>query len=263
MDENQPPAGISVVDWQATPKSVRQLVVGFLATVDQLQQAVAQLCEQVNKNSQNSSMSPSSDPPSVKRKPPKVKGQRQRGGQPGHQGKGRHLKPLDQVSRFVVSRPISCGACGALLLAQVKLFFPLWHRVRDGTPSCQAFQEAMGPVRREVESLLQLSTLLVEHRQTQATCRNVLKHNAALWTFVDQESIKPTNNAAEQAWRRGVIWRKRSFGSQSQAGSCFVERILTVVLSLRRQQRDVLDFLTDACQALASGMAPPSLLPSA
>ena len=118
MDEKQPPAGITVADWQATPKSVQQLVVGLLATVDQLQQAVAQLREQVNKNSQNSSKPPSSDPPSVKRKPPKVKGQRQRGGQPGHQGKGRRLKPPDQVSRFVVSRPICCGACGTVLLGE-------------------------------------------------------------------------------------------------------------------------------------------------
>jgi Tfp pilus assembly protein PilX len=70
-------------------------------------------------------------------------------------------------------------------------------------------------------------------------------------------------SAAEQALRRGVLWRKRSFGSQSPAGCRFVERILTVVISLRRQQRDVLDFLTDACQALASGIAPPSLLPAA
>ncbi|MBK7895593.1 MAG: transposase [Anaerolineaceae bacterium] len=80
--------------------------------------------------------------------------------------------------------------------------------------------------------------------------------------FVDQEGIEPTNNAAEQALRRGVLWRKRSFGSQSETGSRFVERILTVVISLRRQQRDVLDFLTDACQALVSGIAPPSLLPA-
>jgi transposase len=91
----------------------------------------------------------------------------------------------------------------------------------------------------------------------------LLKRKSALWTFVDQDGVEPTNNAAEQALRRGVLWRKRSFGSQSPAGSRFVERILTVVISLRRQQRDVLDFLTDACQALASGIAPPSLLPAA
>lgn len=476
MDKKQPPTGISAADWQATPESVRQLVVGLLASVEQLQQAVAQLREQVNKNSQNSSKPPSSDPPSVKRKPPAPKGQRKRGGQPGHGGKGRRLQPPDQVSRFVVSRPTACGACGTLLMGedpapsrhqvtelpriepevveyqvhclrclacgqetrgewpsamptgcfgprlqavtgylsgrfgvsrrdtqellgtlfrveiglgsipaqeqrlsqalaqpvqeaqtfvrrqpavnvdetgwtqanqscwlwvgstpevavfllrasrgrqgvtdllgsdyvgivgsdrlsayngfpdeqrqlcwshlrrdfqalvdrgghstligrllldQVKLFFPLWHRVRDGTLTRQAFQEAMRPIRREVESLLQLGALLVEHRQTQATCRNLLKRRSALWTFVDQEGVEPTNNAAEQALRRGVIWRKRSFGSQSQAGSRFVERILTVVISLRRQQRDVLDFLTDACQALVSGIAPPSLLPAA
>ena len=147
---------------------------------------------------------------------------------------------LHRDFQALVDRGGHSALVGRLLLAQVKLFFPLWHRVRDGTLTRQAFQEAMGPVRREVESLLQLSTLLVEHRQTQATCRNILKHNAALWTFVDQEGIEPTNNAAEQALRRGVLWRKRSFGSQSETGSRFVERILTVVFSLRRQQRDVL-----------------------
>ncbi len=64
------PPGISQTDWQGTPVTVQQLVLTLLATVGQLQQEVAQLREQVNKSSQNSSKPPSSDPPSVKRKPP-------------------------------------------------------------------------------------------------------------------------------------------------------------------------------------------------
>jgi transposase len=475
MDEQQLPGGIPVEDWQATPESVRQLVMALLATVEQLQQEVARLREQVNQNSQNSSRPPSSDPPSVKRRPPTKKGQRKRGGQPGRQGKGRRLKPPEEVSRFVVSRPTSCAGCGALLLgedrhpsrhqvtelprveaevveyqvhclrclacgqetraewpaempagrfgprlqattgylsgrfgvsrrdiqemlatlfqvemglgsvpaqeqrlsnalaepvqeaqlfvrqqpvvnvdetgwseenqscwlwvgstpqvtvfllndsrgrqgvkrligadyegivgsdrwsaynwlagrqrqlcwshlqrdfqalvdrdgdsaiigslllAQVQEMFTLWHRVRDGTLARPAFQERMQPIRREVESLLHLGALLVKHHKTQATCKNILKSRAALWTFVDREGIEPTNNAAERALRRGVIWRRRSFGSQSQAGSRFVERILTAVISLRQQQRDVLDFLTEACRAYASGKPAPSLLPA-
>jgi transposase len=82
-----------------------------------------------------------------------------------------------------------------------------------------------------------------------------------LWTFVIQEGIEPTNNAAERPLRRGVIWRRRSFGTQSEAGSVFVERILTAVITLRQQQRDVLDFLTETCQAKISGAHIPSLLP--
>lgn len=118
MNEQQPPDGISVEDWQATPESVCQLVLALLVTVEQLQQEVPRLREQVNQSSQNSSKPPSSDPPLLKRKPPVKKGQRKRGGQPGHQGKGRRLKPPEQVSRFVFSRPTTCGACGALLLGQ-------------------------------------------------------------------------------------------------------------------------------------------------
>jgi transposase len=90
----------------------------LLTRLEQLQQEVARLSERVNQNSQNSSKPPSSDPPAVKRKPPTKKGQRKRGGQPGHRGKGRKLKPPEQVSRFVISRPIACEDCGALLLGE-------------------------------------------------------------------------------------------------------------------------------------------------
>ena len=73
--------------------------------------------------------------------------------------------------------------------------------------------------------------------------------------------MEPTNNAAERALRRGVLWRKRSFGSQSDRGLRFTERILTTVTTLRQQQRDVLAYLTAACQAQNLGLPAPSLLP--
>jgi len=38
---------------------------------------------------------------------------------------------------------------------------------------------------------------------------------------------QPTNNAAERAIRPAVLWRRTSFGSQSEAGSVFVARMLT------------------------------------
>ena len=72
---------------------------------------------------------------------------------------------------------------------------------------------------------------------------------------------EPTNNAAERALRRGVIWRKHSFGTQSKTGTVFVERILTAVMTLRQQNRNVLDYLTSACRVTMLGDAVPSLLP--
>ena len=61
--------------------------------------------------------------------------------------------------------------------------------------------------------------------------------------------------------RPAVLWRKNSFGSQSEEGSFFVARMLTVVTSLRSQNRNVLDFMTDAIRANCKGTTPPSLLP--
>ena len=92
-------------------------------------------------------------------------------------------------------------------------------------------------------------------------CREILTLEPALWTFVDVEGVEPTNNAAEHGVRHPVIWRKTSFGTDSPCGSRFVERILTVVTTLRLQGRNVLDYVTDACEAAIHRRPPPSLLP--
>ena len=93
------------------------------------------------------------------------------------------------------------------------------------------------------------------------TCRNLLKLEAALWTFVWETGVDPTNKCAERPLRRAVLWRRRSFGTQSEAGSQFVERILTAVTTLRQQRRDVLDYLTAACAATIRREPAPSRLP--
>lgn len=87
------------------------------------------------------------------------------------------------------------------------------------------------------------------------------KLEQALWTFVAVEGVEPTNNDAERPLRRPVLWRRRSFGTQSAAGSRFVERVLTAVTTLRQQKWDVLDYLTEACAAAVQDKPPPSLLP--
>ena len=74
--------------------------------------------------------------------------------------------------------------------------------------------------------------------------------------------VEPTINSAERALSRAVLWRRRSFGTQSAAGSRFVERVLTAVASLRQQERDVLDYLADATHAALTGTPIPSLLPT-
>ncbi len=57
-------------------------------------------------------------------------------------------------------------------------------------------------------------------------CQKILSVESALWTFVDVEGIEPTNNLAERDLRRVVLWRKSCFGTDSETGSRYAERIL-------------------------------------
>lgn len=59
--------------------------------------------------------------------------------------------------------------------------------------------------------------------KTRRTCESLLDLGVALWTFVRMEGVEPTNNDAERQGRRAVLWRCRSFGTQSAEGSRFVE----------------------------------------
>jgi transposase len=150
---------------------------------------------------------------------------------------------------------------GDALLAQAHQMFACWHQVRAGTLKRSTFRSYMTPIRREVERLLQAGSRCGVPK-TAGTCRDILKRRKALWTFVQVEGVEPTNNTAERSIRPGVLWRKGSFGTQSAAGSRFVESMMTVVATLKQQQRNVLEYLIAACEAALRGEAAPSLLPA-
>jgi transposase len=136
---------------------------------------------------------------------------------------------------------------GEGLLKQVRRLFTLWHKVRDGDLCRAQFQAAVKPVRRKVKELLEADAR-AGHKKTRNTCKNILKVGRSLRAFARAEGVEPTNNAAERALRRAVLWRKKSFGTQSAKGSRFVARVMTAVTTLRQQSRDVLAYLTDACR---------------
>jgi transposase len=150
---------------------------------------------------------------------------------------------------------------GDALLAQAHQMFTWWHRVREGTLQRSSFRSYMTPLRREVERLLEAGSRCGVPK-TAGTCRDILKRREALWTFVQVEGVEPTNNTAERSIRPGVLWRKGSFGTQSAEGSRFVESMMTVVATLKQQRRNVLEYLTAACEAALRGEAAPSLLPA-
>jgi len=85
---------------------------------------------------------------------------------------------------------------GVALLAIEKQLFVLWYRVRDGTLTWADFQVAMQPLMAHVKTLLQEGVTSADAK-VQGTCRNLLKREAALWTFVWEPGVEPTNNSAE------------------------------------------------------------------
>jgi transposase len=74
------------------------------------------------------------------------------------------------------------------------------------------------------------------------------------------EGVEPTNNHAERILRLGVLSRKNAVGCHSAEGCRFVERMLTVVQTLRLQERPLLDFLYLAIVAHRFGLPSPQLL---
>lgn len=141
------------------------------------------------------------------------------------------------------------------------ILFDRWQRVRDGTLSRRGFRTRyLSWLRPEVAGLLR-SGAVCGGAKTAAVCRDLLAWEESLWTFARVEGVEPTNNAAERAVRHAVCWRKTSYGTDSERGSRFVERILTVVASCRQRGRNILQFLTEAIHAHRDGKTKPSLIP--
>jgi transposase len=113
----------------------------------------------------------------------------------------------NQVGEVVDLDPETCANCGAQLEAAPR----------------------MAPIQKETHRRL---TILRDdpagHMKARGIAKDLLRQWEAMWTFVKDDAAFPTNNEAESALRKAVLWRKGSFGINSEAGARFVERILTL-----------------------------------
>ena len=150
------------------------------------------------------------------------------------------------------------GKIGLELHTLAKQILKIRNRVRDGTLRWKTFQRRMPELQTRVESLLQSGARF--DGNLGGKCRDILKHKKYLWTFVEDQTVEPTNNFAEQLVRQGVLWRKTSFGTQSERGARYVERILTVCATCRLQNRSIIEYLRHACHNHLHGMLAPNLV---
>jgi transposase len=155
----------------------------------------------------------------------------------------------------------SAAEFGLALLDLTDRIFDVWHQTRADPAERPGLSETLAPLQTEMRALLEAG----QHQRAAKAAglsRSLLQLWPALWTFVRVPGVEPTNNAAERALRPAVLWRKGSFGTQSDAGNQFVVRLLSVAATCRQQRRPLLDYLTAACTAAHLGQPSPSLLPS-
>ena len=162
----------------------------------------------------------------------------------------------------LVERGGASKAIGEKCLKIKDRVFELWHSFRGGGMTRKEMDERMATLSDELSSILHEGESHADGRLARF-CGRILDVYPALWLFVTEEGVEPTNNHGERVQRRAVLWRRRSFGCQSASGCRFVERILTTVETLRLQKRNVLEFLQASVVAHRAGSAPPRLVPTA
>ena len=141
----------------------------------------------------------------------------------------------------------------------VKELFAAWHAFQEGKVTRQQLQTRIEPLKRRLGKTL-LEGGLGDDARVAKFCGNLLEMECALWTFAAREGVEPTNNYMERLLRRAVLWRRRSFGCNSQAGCQFVERILTVVQTCRLHGKNSLEYLGSAVHTHRHGLSCPRLL---
>ncbi|MCB9092747.1 MAG: IS66 family transposase [Halobacteriovoraceae bacterium] len=70
-----------------------------------------------------------------------------------------------------------------------------------------------------------------------------------LFFFTKNTEVECTNNIAERSLRHIVLWRKTSYGTQSEEGSRFIERAISIWMTLKKQGKEIFPFFFQAYQS--------------
>jgi transposase len=157
-----------------------------------------------------------------------------------------------------IDRGGGAKAFGEAGVALAKELFTIWHRYQGAEIGRRRMQEQMTDLEVRVGELLG-GGLKSKVKKVRGFCNELLELGPALFLFARVEGVEPSNNLAERMLRAIVLWRKGSFGTWSDAGSRFVERIMTVVMTCRLQGRPVLGYIRELLTAQDHGTKMPSL----
>ena len=152
------------------------------------------------------------------------------------------------------------GEWGQVMLEYLKNIFELWRDYREKRRSRCSFRRASRQYRDDFEYGLLVAS--VKGRYSPSLKRfslGLLRRAENLWVFATRNGVEPTNNQAERDLRGIVIARRISYGSKSERGNRFIERINSVVTTLKREGKECLDYLATAFNAWKTGSLAPSI----
>jgi transposase len=158
----------------------------------------------------------------------------------------------------LVDRGGASAKIGEVALAITREVFHRWRWFRRGRIGRRTLQRQLQPLRKQLRQLLQRGAES-GIKKTAGLCRRLLLLQGPMWRFAHVPGLEPTNNLAERMLRQAVIWRKKSFGSDSYGGCRFVERMLSVTMTVKLRGGDVLKYLASAVAAHREGRPTPAL----
>lgn len=180
-----------------------------------------------------------------------------------------HAKRLRQICfahlkrnfQELVDRGKPAAELGRAGLEAIESIYLLWHEYEEGRVSFESLRRRVSPIRLKLFRALTRGESCPDEKAA-AMAKDLITLFPCLWTFTRHKGVPLTNNLAERRVRPAVLWRKGCFGTQSDRGSRFVERVLTVVQTLKLQGRCSVEFIEQAIRAARTGRRPPRLLPA-
>jgi transposase len=169
-----------------------------------------------------------------------------------------HLKRNFQE---LVERGKPAAELGRAGLLAIEAVFDLWTEYEQGRVSFESLRRRVSPIRLALFAALTEGESCSDPKAA-AMARDLIELFPCLWTFSRQRGVPLTNNLAERRIRPAVLWRKGCFGTQSGRGGRFVERLLTVVQTLKLQGRCAVEFIEQSIRAARGGRRPPQLIPA-
>lgn len=181
-----------------------------------------------------------------------------------HKGKTQfcwaHLKrTLLGIAEFTKSNEVD-KFCRHALAEHAKLF-RLWHKFCDGRIDRGQLQMRSIAIQKRISELAR-ANLDSRNKEARNVALALFEHHDKLYTFLETEGVEPTNNSSERALRIAVQMRKIFFGNRSEAGELAMARLLTVSETCGKQNRNVLDYLSDAVHSHRRRKSVASLLPT-